>query len=79
VSFNTSSLLSDNAFCAVTFRTCSNTSSLIGKQVVYGLVLADYPIPLKFKVKHMSVCDAPDSCPGCGGIFKRVRLLVRTK
>jgi hypothetical protein len=56
--FNTSSLLSNNACCTVTFRTCSNTSSLIGKQVVYGLTLADYQVPIKFEVKHMRVCDA---------------------
>ncbi len=60
VSFNTSSLLSNNACCTVTFRTHSNTSSLIGKQVVYGLTLADYQVPIKFKVKHMRVCDAPN-------------------
>jgi hypothetical protein len=57
VSINTSSLLSNKACCTVTFRTCSNTSSLIGGQVVYRLILADYRVPIKFKVKHMRVCD----------------------
>jgi hypothetical protein len=58
VSFNTSSLLSNNACCTVTFQTCSNNSSLIGKQVVYGLALADYQVTIKFKVEHLRVCDA---------------------
>ncbi len=57
VSFNTSSLLSNNACWTVTFRTCCNTSSLIGKQVVYGLTLSDYQVTIKFKVKHLRVCD----------------------
>ena len=57
VSFNTSSLLSNNACCTVTFRTHSNTSILIGKQIVYQLTLADYQVPIQFKVKHMGVCD----------------------
>ncbi len=70
VYFNFSSLLSNNACGTVTFRTCSNTSTLIGTQVVYGSTLAGYQVPIKFKVKHMRVCDAPDSCPGCGGLFQ---------
>jgi hypothetical protein len=57
-SFDISSLLSNNACCTVTFRTRSNTSSLIGKQVVYGLTLADNQVPIKFMVKHMRGCDA---------------------
>ncbi len=55
--FNTSSLLSNNACllinnacCTVTFRTCSNTSILIGKQIVYQILLADYQVTIKFKV-----------------------------
>jgi hypothetical protein len=57
VSFNTSSFLSSNACCTVSVRT-HNTLSLIGKQVVYGLTLADYQVSIKFKVNHMRVCDA---------------------
>jgi hypothetical protein len=57
VSFNTSSLLSNNACCTVTFKTHSNTSILIGKQIVYCLTLADYQVIIQFKVKHFSVCD----------------------
>jgi hypothetical protein len=57
VFFNTLSLLSNNACCTVTFRTCNNSSNLIGKQVVYVLTLADYQVQIKFEVEHMSVCD----------------------
>ncbi len=56
VFFNTSSLLSNNAYCTVTFRTHSNTSILIGKQIVYWLSLADYQVIIHFKVNHLRVC-----------------------
>jgi hypothetical protein len=62
--FNTSSLLSNNecflsnnACCTVTFRTRSNTSFFIGKQIIYQLPLADYQVTIKFKVKYLRVCD----------------------
>jgi hypothetical protein len=79
--FNTSCLLSNNACCTVTFRTHSNTSSLIGKQVLYGLTLADYRIPNKFKVEHMRVCDAVYKLAGSGynSIKERVILIASSQ
>jgi hypothetical protein len=38
-------------------RTRSNTSILIGKQIVYQLALADYRVIIQFKVEHLRVCD----------------------
>jgi hypothetical protein len=57
VSFNTSSLLSNNPCCTVRFRTLSNTSILIDKQIVIWLTLADYRVIIQFKVKHLRVFD----------------------
>jgi hypothetical protein len=45
-------------FDTVTFRTRSNISILIGKQIVHGLTLVDYQVTIKFKVKRLRVCDA---------------------
>ncbi len=74
VYFNTSSLLSNhacllsnNACCTVTFRTCSNTSILIGDQIVYQLSLADYRVTFNFEVKHSRVCDVATATAAVSG------------
>jgi hypothetical protein len=56
---NNARLLSNNACCTATFRTYSNTSILIGKQIVYQLTLADYQVIIQFEVEHLWLCDVP--------------------
>jgi hypothetical protein len=57
---NTTSLHTNNADCTVEFGHCSNITSVICKQIVYELTLADYQVPIKFKASHMRVCDVWD-------------------
>ncbi len=64
MSINTNRLLSNNACsisnnagCTVSFSSGGNTSRLIGKQIVCFTTLADYQVPIKFKVGHIRVCD----------------------
>ncbi len=55
---NTTSLCGNITCCTVAFSSGSNISILIGNQIVYHLTLADYWVPIQFKVEHMRVCDA---------------------
>ena len=49
------SLHGNIACCTVAFASGSNIFVSIGKQIVYRLTLADYQVPIQFKVKHMGL------------------------
>jgi hypothetical protein len=58
---NFTSLHGNIACCIVAFASSSNISILIGKQIFFRLTLADYQVPIQFKVKCMRFCDIEPS------------------
>ncbi len=55
---NSTRLHSNNARYTIAFGCHNNIPILICKQIVYGLTLADYHVPIMFQGKHIKVCDA---------------------
>jgi hypothetical protein len=54
---NTTRLCGNNASCTIAFGCQSNIPFFISKQIVFGLTLADFQVPIMFKGKHIRFCD----------------------